>query len=477
MNTRRRFLGSVAGAAPAFLRAQSSRERPNIVFAIADDQSWLHTSVAGDPVVRTPAIDRIAEKGVRFTHAFCCSPSCTPSRGAILTGQAIWRLREGGDLWSTLPKELPVYPDLLEQAGYHVGLTGKGWGPGNFKAGGRTRNPAGNSYPSFDEFLRGLPSGKPFCFWFGSTDPHRPYREGQGVEAGLKPKDVAVPPWLPDTPEVRSDILDYLFAVQRFDSDVGRILTAIEKTGQLDNTLFVVTSDNGMPFPRAKTNLYDSGTRMPLAISWPARAPAGRVVDDFVSLADIAPTFLEAAGLRPPPKMTARSLLPVLESKRSGRVDSARNRVFTARERHTRLREGGVGYPMRALRTYDYLYIRNFEPARWPSGDPPHYGDIDNGPSKEFVIEHRDSPEFARFYELSCAKRPAEELYDLRKDPNQFTNLAASPSHAPARKRMRGQLEAYLRATGDPRLTGEEIIWDTQPYYGGPGPERKGFSR
>ncbi len=473
MQNRRKFLGAIAAGAPAILRARSSRERPNIVFAIADDQSWLHTGASGDPVVRTPALDRVAAKGVRFTHAFCCSPSCTPSRGGILTGQAIWRLKEGGDLWSTLPKEFPVYPDLLEQAGYHVGLTGKGWGPGDFKAGGRTRNPAGNAYDNFDEFFRGVPSGKPFCFWYGSRDPHRPYREGQGVAAGLKLKDVAVPPWLPDTPEVRSDILDYLFAIQRFDADVARILAGLEKAGQIENTLVVVTSDNGMPFPRAKTNLYDSGTRMPLAISWPARVPAGRVVDDFVSLADIAPTFLEAAGLPPAPQMTGRSLMRVLDSKRAGRVDSARDRVFTARERHTQMRQGNVGYPMRALRTYDYLYIRNFAPDRWPSGDPPHYGDIDNGPSKEFVIGNRNSPEFARFYELSCAKRPPEELYDLKKDPRQFTNVAAEASYAATRKKMREQLESHLKATGDPRVTGGEIIWDSQPYYGGRGPERK----
>ena len=188
------------------------------------------------------------------------------------------------------------------------------------------------------------------------------------------------------TPEVREDIADYLFEIQRFDRDVGAILAAIEKAGELENTLVVVTSDNGMPFPRAKTNLYDSGTRMPLAISWPAAVPGGRVVDDFVSHTDFAPTFLAAAGLAIPESMSGRSLLPLLQSKKAGIVEKERDRVFTGRERHTQMRAGGVGYPMRAIRTRDFLYIRNYETDRWPSGDPPNFGDIDNGPSKEFVV-------------------------------------------------------------------------------------------
>jgi N-sulfoglucosamine sulfohydrolase len=262
--------------AGALAMGQSRHNRPNILFAISDDQSYLHTSTAGYKAVSTPNIDRVAREGVRFTHAFCSSPSCTPSRGAVLTGQHFWRLEEGGNLWSSLPKKFETYPDLLEAAGYHAGLFGKGWGPGNFKAGGYSQNPAGPAYDSFGAFLDSRPNGKPFCFWFGSADPHRPYEKGSGVKAGLRLDDIEVPSWLPDTPEVREDIADYLFEVQRFDRDFGAILAAIEKTGELENTLVMVTSDNGMPFPRAKTNLYDSGTRLPLAISWPATVPGGR---------------------------------------------------------------------------------------------------------------------------------------------------------------------------------------------------------
>jgi N-sulfoglucosamine sulfohydrolase len=463
--TRRELLAAtIAGP----LIAQNRRKQPNILFAISDDQSYLHTSAAGCRAVSTPTFDRVARSGIRFTHSFCSSPSCTPSRGAILTGQHFWRLEEGGNLWSSLPTKFSVYPEMLEAAGYHIGLQGKGWGPGDFKAGGRTRNPAGPNYKDFKTFFDSRPQDKPFCFWFGSTDPHRPYDKGAGQKAGIKLDDIEVPPWLPDNPTIREDLADYLSEIQRFDRDVGAILSIIEKAGELENTLIVITSDNGMPFPRAKTNLYDSGTRMPLAVSWPAAIPGGRVVDDFVSHTDFAPTFLEAAGLPVPASMTGRSLLPLLKSKGAGQVEKARDHVFTGRERHTQMRAGGVGYPMRAVRTREFLYIRNYEPDRWPSGDPPHFGDIDNGLSKEFVATHIDGPEYAKFYQLACAKRPSEELYDLRQDPAQQVNVASVTKYAVNKQKMAKMLHDYLARMDDPRGTGSKVVWDTSPYYGNP---------
>lgn len=165
-------------------QARAGAARPNILFCFADDWSWPHAGAYGDKVVKTPAFDRVAREGFLFTRAFSAAPSCTASRAAILTGQSPHRLEEGGTLHGYLPKKFPVYPDLLEQAGYAVGFTGKGWGPGNFKAGGRERNPAGPPSKSFDEFLKTVPAGKPFCFWFGSLDPHRPYEKGSGLAAG-----------------------------------------------------------------------------------------------------------------------------------------------------------------------------------------------------------------------------------------------------------------------------------------------------
>ena len=449
--------------------AAGAAQRPNILFAISDDQSWLHTSAGGDPVVRTPAFDRVARSGVRFTHAFSCAPSCTPSRGAILTGQDIWRLEHGANLWSTLDKKFDVYPDLLEAAGYQVGFSGKGWSPGDFKPGGRTRNPAGPQFKNFREFHASLDKNKPFCYWFGSFRPHRDYPLNSGLAAGLRPDKVTVPPWIPDVPVVRDDMLDYFLAIQKWDQELADILGVIDSASQFDNTLIIATSDNGMPFPRAKATVYDSGLRMPLAISWPARFKGGRVIDDMVSAIDYAPTILEAAGLKPAPAMTGRSLMNVLLSDKSGRVDGQRTAIYGAMERHALCRTNKLGYPMRAMRTYDYLYIRNFEPDRGPAGvaEGYGYGEIDNSPTKSFVLENKDTEKYGRFFRISCANRPAEELYDLKKDPAQLNNVAAERAYAKAKKDMASRLEARLRATRDPRIVGGDIIWDTIPHSGG----------
>jgi len=174
-------------------------KRPNIVFAIADDWSTPHAGVYGDRTVSMPVFDRIAREGARFTHAFTAAPSCTPSRAALLTGQAVHRLEEGGNLHGFLPKRFAVYPDLLEQAGYMVGHAGKGWGPGRTEPAGRSRNPADPQFKNFDEFMQQRPGGRPFYFWFGSNDPHRPHEAGTGAQAGMKPESVQVPGFLPDT--------------------------------------------------------------------------------------------------------------------------------------------------------------------------------------------------------------------------------------------------------------------------------------
>ena len=449
--------------------------RPNILFCIADDWSWPHAGVYGDPVVKTPAFDRVAREGVLFTRAFCAAPSCTPSRGAILTGQMPHRLESGGNLWSFLPAKYPVYPDLLEASGYVVGMQGKGWSPGRVVD--RPRNPAGPSAKSFAEFLVSVPEGKPFCFWFGGTDPHRPYDLGSGAEAGLKATDVVVPPYLPDTPEVRNDILDYYAEVQRFDRHVGEMLALLERSGKLDNTLVVVTSDNGMPFPRCKANLYDSGSRMPLAVRWGAAVKGGRKVDEFVSLADLCPTFLMAAGLRPSPEMTGRSILGLMGVAGDGAAEERprRDRVFIERERHANVREGDQSYPSRALRTDQFLYVRNLRPDLWPAGDPHMwkavgpFGDIDPGPTKALVLTGREDATLAPFYQLACAKRPAEELYDLAKDPHQVRNVAGDAAYGAELQQLRRDMDRWMTDTADPRAQagGAYDAFDKYPYYGG----------
>lgn len=483
---RREFLKTVGigtAVVAAATRARGAKvsdkpKRPSILFCISDDQSWLHTSIGGCKTVKTPAFDRVAREGVLFNHCYCAAPSCTPSRGGLLTGQAIWRLEEGGSLFSTLPAKFAVYPEILEKAGYHVGYTGKGWGPGSVGAGGRKRNPAGNLWrkrrgysANFKDFLDARKDGQPFCFWYGCHEPHRGYRKGSGLRSGKKLEDVDVPPFLVDTREVRSDILDYCLEIESYDKHLGQMLEHLKDAGELDSTLIVVTSDNGLPFPRCKCTVYDWGVRMPLAVRWGSRVKGARTVDDFISHVDMAPTFLAAAGLDIPAEMTGRSFLNVLLSEKSGRVDPKRDCVYTARERHTVCRReedgGDPGYPSRVIRTHEYLYIHNYAPDRWPHGDPDtksvhgyFFGDTDRGPTREEVLKDKKSRQF----ELCFAKRPEEELYDARKDPGQIHNLAGDPKYAEIKQQLRKRLDEYLKQTKDPRSEGKSP-WDRYPYY------------
>ncbi|MBI3697834.1 MAG: sulfatase [Acidobacteria bacterium] len=480
--SRRRLAAPLAAAIGAVRCGVRRLSRPNVLFAIADDQSWPHAGALGSRVVRTPVFDRVAREGVLFTHSFAASPSCTPSRSGILTGRPIWEVGEGGVLYGTLAPKLRLFPHLLADAGYHVGFTGKGWGPGNWQAGGLRRHPNGKEYnrrtfstplpkgidardslANFEDFLAERPAGAPFCFWFGSTEPHRPYQAGIGRESGKRLDDAEVPPYWPDVEEVRSDILDYHYEVEWFDRQVGRFLTKLEQIGELDDTLVIVTSDNGMPFPRAKVNLYDPGVRMPLAIRWATRVAGNRTISDLASHTDFAPTILEAAGLRPPGGMAGRSLLPALESGRSGRVEPERDHVVTALERHTWCRPEGATYPVRALRTHELLYIRNFAPDRWPTGGPEFvssnltfHGDVDAGPIKMYMESEECRKKYPRQYELCYGKRPAEELYDLTKDPHQVANVALDPAYRAAKGKLWSRLEEYLKRTGDPRIEGRD---------------------
>lgn len=456
--------------------ASAAADRPNILFCVADDWGWPHAGAYGDKVAKTPTFDRLAKEGILFTHCFSAAPSCTPSRAAMLTGQYPHRLQEGGVLWGFLPKKFQVYPDILEESGYTVGLMRKGWGPGDFQAGGFSRNPAGPGFRTFPEFLKTAPTNKPFCFWFGASDPHRPYEKGSGAAAGFDATKVKVPPYWPDNEVTRNDALDYYAEVQRFDREVGEAMALLDAQGRLDNTIVLMTGDNGWPFPRCKANLYDAGTRQPLAVRWPKAIKPGQICDDFINLMDVAPTFLEAGGLKPLPAMTGRSFLGLLTEKEAF---GARNEVFIERERHANVRAGDVGYPMRAVRTRDFLYIRNFRPDRWPAGDPQahkdpkrEFGDVDDGPTKDFILAHKNEPGNERFFELCFGKRPSEELYDLRKDPHQIVNVAEDAPYSEDLKGLQQKLASWMSDSGDPRATSGEDVWDRYPYFGGQTPQK-----
>ena len=457
-------------------------QRPNILFAIADDWGWPHAGAYGDPVVKTPAFDRLAREGVLFNHAYISSPSCTPSRNAILTGQYHWRLGPGANLWSTLDPATPVYPLLLEDAGYKIGRFRKSWGPGDISD--WKRHPAGHDYTDtgFEAFMaerKENQSGQPFCFFLGTSDPHRPYDRGSGVQSGINLDEIRLFECFPDTEIVRSDVADYYYEVQRFDTLVASAMRILEEYGELDNTIIVMTGDHGMPFPRCKSNNYDSGARIPFAVRWGSRvAKPGRVLDDFISTTDLAPTFLELAGVEIPTVITGQSFADLLLTEKEGFVDrEKRSYVLHGKERHVPGQEEDMGgYPVRAIRSHEYLYIRNFKEERWPSGTPNYLeaaipycwlGDCDNGPTKSYMVENRNRDQHHQeLYELAFGKRPSEELYDCRQDPEQLVNVADDPAYAEIKQELSKQLMEQLLATGDPRATGGGDEFDAVPYLG-----------
>jgi uncharacterized sulfatase len=463
--------------------AQYSKTRPNILFIITDDQSWKHLGCYGDRAVRTPAVDELAAHGVRFANAYCGAPSCSPSRASILTGQAPYRLEEGGVLTGILWKKYQVFPFILADNGYTVGATGKRYWPAHLDRKGAYSEAVGKVYQdkkisapdgiskndyaaNFEDFLDQTSRDKPFFFWMGMNEPHIPHPHGLGIQKGIDTSKIEVPSFYPDVPEVRLAMSDYLGEVEWADAMVGRVLKTLEQRKLLDNTLIVFTSDNGMPFPRAKATLYDYGVRMPLIVDWKGHIQSGRVVTDPVSLVDLAPTFLELAKCSIPTAMTGRSLNNILFSDKQGKVDSQRKFVVTMFEKHTLCRPGDLPFPRRAIHTVKWTYIRNYEPDRWPAGTADKiipnwgpYGDVDPSGVKTYFMDHQKDPAFSRLFNLSFGKVPGEELFDKEKDPEMIHNLAADPAYHDVLVKLRTTLEKYLKDTRDPRAFGQSP-WD-----------------
>lgn len=483
----------IAGMTGNDLYSQNSDSpvrRPNILFAIADDQSFPYASAYGTSGLKTPAFDLIAKAGILFNNAFVAAPQSSPSRAAILTGKYIWQLEEAGTHSSYFPKKFIVFTDLLDQSGYNVGYTAKAWGPGNFQDAGWEQNPVGKAYNkktlktvpaqginkndysgNFIDFYSQKPDDQPFFFWYGATEPHRVYEQGSGLKSGKKLKDALVPDFLPADSVIKSDILDHYLEIEHFDSHLMKIIEFLREKGELENTIIVVTADNGMPFPAAKANIMEYGTHVPLAICWPGKIKGGRISDDLVSMTDMAPTFLEIAGVKNPVKMTGRSLSKVLYSVGNGISDTSRKFVLTGRERHSHARPDNLGYPVRAIRTRDYLYIINLKPDRWPAGDPvpensalwPGFHDTDNGPSKSYILEKKD--EMPLYYSLAYEKRQEEQLYDIRSDKGCLRNLADDPAFRTVRENLRKVLLKELKKQGDPRIMGNGDIFDSYPRF------------
>jgi len=444
---------------------ETTSSKPNVLFLIADDWSYPHAGILGDPQVQTPTFDFLAKEGALFHHAYTASPSCSPSRASILTGRYPHQNESGGNLWSVFPGKFPTWVNGLENEGFACGKARKGWAPGNYKKGGYEDNPAGQHFESFEAFYEQKEEDAPFSFWFGSSDPHRRYETNTGVKTGMKADLVEVPGFMPNVACVQNDILDYYFEVERFDRECGQIIRFLEEKGELDNTLIIMTSDNGMPFPRAKANLYDYGTRMPLAMYWKGKIKAGTVVNDFVNFVDFAPTILGAAGVEIPETFSGKNLISS-----AGNIEG-KERVFLERERHANVRKGDLSYPMRAIRTHEFLYIRNFMPDRWPAGDPSvhrsvgQYGDVDNSISKFLVMNMEGKEEGIDYFDLTFAKRPEEELYRVEDDPFQLYNLAEDPAFSRIKGELSKELQSWMRENGDIRATEpQSIYYDTVEY-------------
>ena len=467
-----RVLLALALAGPAV-----AAERPNVLFCIADDAS-PHFGAYGCKWVKTPNIDRVAAAGVVFDNAYTPTAKCAPSRAAIMTGRYPWQLEEAANHQPYFPAKFKSFTEALSEAGVHAGSAGKVWGPGSATtADGKPRTwgmthtcrgpKAGAPGDRFRQFLAAKPKDKPFFYWYGSGNPHRAYTPDAGLTAGKKPADVdRVPAIWPDNDTVRRYMLDYATEVEAYDAEVGSLLKALEESGEAANTIVIVTSDHGMPFPRVKGHNYDMANRVPLVISGPkALVAGGRRVADFVSFIDLAPTLLELFGVDGRKAgMAAISGTSYTDLLR-GKAERERSFVITGRERndaHARPgSEAGLGYPVRAIREGDFLYIHNFAPDRWPCGDPElGLKDTDAGPTKK-LIEDRGRED--RFWQLCFGKRPAEELFDLAKDPDCVANLAADPAHRDRAAAMKEKLFAQLRLQNDPRVLGKGDVFDNYP--------------
>ena len=460
--------------------------RPNILFAIADD--WgLQAGAYGTPWVKTPAFDRLAREGLLFQNAYTPTAKCAPSRASVLTGRHPWQNEEAGNHMAFFPAKLKSWPEVLTEKGWHMGITGKGWGPGIANnANGKPRLITGkpfnarqtpppasgmsnNDYAAnFKDFLDAAPKDKPWCFWYGAFEPHRGYEFQSGVnKAGKKLTDIdRVPAYWPDHETVRHDMLDYAFEVEHVDNHLSRMIAELEKRGLLDNTLIIVTSDHGMPFPRVKGYAYHDSNHVPLAVRWPGGVKRpGRAIEDFVDFSDIAATLLDVAGI--PEKesgmlpVTGKSWRPIFESEKAGRIVPERDHVLIGKERTDVGRPHNWGYPIRGIVTATHLYLRNYEPARWPAGNPETgYLDTDGSPTKSLILELGRQNRADKFWQLNFGLRPGDELYDLGSDAGCARSIAADAAQAERVTALRARMETALKAEGDPRMFGNGRVFD-----------------
>ena len=464
-------------------------QKPNILYIVADD-AGRDMSAYGVKWVNTPAFDRVAREGILFNNAYTPNAKCAPSRSCMLTGRNPWQLDAAMNHGIYFPNYFKVYPEALADHGYFVGYTGKGYAPGvalhedgtkrqllirDFSK-KQTTPPAkylsNNDYAAnFADFVQEA-NGQPWCFWLGFTEPHRAYEYGAGIKKGGKKPEMIdrVPAYLPDSLTTRIDLLDYAYEIEYLDSHVARVLKTLEESGQLANTLIVYTSDHGMPFPRVKGNAYENANHVPFAVMWKngIKSP-GRKVDDYVNMTDLAPTFLDMAGVSPLASgmrpMIGKSLVSIFNSPKSGQLEASRNFQLVGQERHDYGRPHDVGYPIRGLHKNGMLYLKNYENDRWPACNPETgYLNCDGGATKTLILNNRRNGVDKTYWQMSFGKRPTEELFNLKKDPDCVNNLADLPEYQAPKKAMEKEMEAKLLAQGDLRMQGYGHLYEQYPF-------------
>jgi len=419
----------IVAAVPTFAAADDSR--PNVIVFIADDMAWDDCGAYGHPHIRTPSIDRLAREGMRFDNAFLTCSSCSPSRASLITGR--YPHNTGApQLHLPLPGEQVTFVELLKQSSYYTAAAGK-WHLGN------------DTKPKFDhvetkmnrwvETLLQRPDDEPFFMWFAFTDPHRPYQEDT-IPQPHKAGDAVVPPYLPDVPETRADLALYYDEIARLDGVVGRVLDVLEEQHIADNTMVIFMSDNGRPFPRCKTTVYDSGIKTPFIVRWPGRVEAETTSASLLSSIDLAPTLLEAAGLSIPDSFQGKSFLPLLDEPTA----TTREYIFAEHNWHDFDDHG------RAVRSKQFKYICN------------HYPDVSGSPPADAVRSitfqamrklHDDGKLTAAQKNPFLVPRPDEELYDCLADPHELHNLALDPQHKQRLELLRRVLDNWKRETTD----------------------------
>lgn len=431
--------------------AFAAQPRPNLVVCIADDVSWDDFGCYGSKTARTPRIDALAAGGMKFTEAYLTASSCSPSRSSMITGRYPHNNGPGAELHQPVAANIPWLPALLRESGYHTAVVGKNhMSRVDSKVGAETWDVIDPSITPdnhgaearWAETIEKRPKDKPFFFWFASFDAHRDWdadKEWDETRYGPthRPQDITVPPFLADDDATRKDLASYHNEITRFDYFVGQVADALAAQGQLDNTLILVLADNGRPFPRAKTRLHDSGMKTALVAHWPAgMAKRGSTSASLVSVIDIAPTFLEAAGVKAPPSFQGVSMTPLYRDPQA----VIRSHAFSEHNWHDYEAHG------RSVRSEGYLYIRNARPALAWQGP----ADSVRSPSHDSLKELRDAQKLTPAQaDVFLAPRPVEELYLTASDPNQLHNLATDPAHAEVKARLAALLDQWTRETGD----------------------------